>query len=113
MTFVSAVCFGLYCNHLVEIRDSNSFSGFPWKALPEGTVICDVGGGKGHVSMHIAKNYGQINVVLQDLPHVLVDARPFWDETAHDIVRHGRVKFIPLDFLKEDAAGECDVYYVR
>ena len=74
--------------------------------------MCDVGGGKGHVAMHIAKKYDQINVVLQDLPHVLEDARIFWDETAHDIIDNGRVKFIPLDFLEEDATVGCDIYYV-
>ncbi|EJD34093.1 S-adenosyl-L-methionine-dependent methyltransferase [Auricularia subglabra TFB-10046 SS5] len=49
--------------------------GFGWKDLPKGSVIVDVGGGTGHVSMLLAKTHPQLKLVVQD---------------RHQTIAHGR-----------------------
>ncbi|KAK7685214.1 hypothetical protein QCA50_011577 [Cerrena zonata] len=90
-------------------------NGFPWKDQPEGTIICDVGGGRGHVSMYIAKTFPQnrFSVVVQDLPPTIEQAKAFWNDTAPDLVKNRRVDFVSFDFLKDDAAPGCDIYYIK
>ena len=87
-------------------------SGFPWKSLPEGTTVCDVGGGIGHITLHFAKACPQIRVVLQDLPPTVEQARGFWKESAPEIVEQGRVTFADLDFINESPVPGQDIYYV-
>lgn len=41
--------------------------GYPWHELPEGTLVVDVGGGPGHVSMALARKYPQLSFEVQDL----------------------------------------------
>ena len=48
-----------------------SFIVYPWKSLPEGAIICDIGGGNGHVMLDLMKSFPQLRVVLQDLPPVI------------------------------------------
>ena len=90
----------------------NTTIGFPWKSLPEGTTVCDVGGGIGHITMHFAKACPQIRVVLQDLPPTVEQAKGFWKESAPEIVEQGRVSFVSMDFIKESPVPEQDIYYV-
>jgi len=47
------------------------FIGFPWKDLPEGSTIVDVGGGKGQVSKAIAEAVPHLKFVVQDRPEVI------------------------------------------
>lgn len=64
--------------------------------------------------MHIAKSFPQsrFSLVVQDLPLTIEHAKAYWDDNAPDLVNDGRVKFVPFDFLKEDAVPGCDIYYV-
>ncbi|CAL1708127.1 unnamed protein product [Somion occarium] len=87
--------------------------GFPWKDLPQGTAVCDVGGGIGHIAMHFAKACPQIRVILQDLPPTVEQAKQFWKDTATDIVDQGRVSFVPIDFIKQSPVPEQDIYYLK
>jgi ubiquinone/menaquinone biosynthesis C-methylase UbiE len=43
--------------------------------LPEATIICDVGGGSGHMTLHLIQNFPQLRVILQDRQHVLEDGK--------------------------------------
>lgn len=65
--------------------------------------------------MHIAQScpHNRSKVVVQDLPPTTDQAKAFWNDTAPDFVKEKRVEFIPFDFLKDDAAPGCDIYYVR
>ncbi|KAI0081995.1 S-adenosyl-L-methionine-dependent methyltransferase [Panus rudis PR-1116 ss-1] len=87
--------------------------GFPWSSLSEGTTVCDLGGGIGHVSMHIAKACPGLRIVLQDLPSTIEEAKQFWQESAPDLVQKGRVDFVPIDFLSQSPVRDCDVYFVK
>ncbi|KAI0081993.1 S-adenosyl-L-methionine-dependent methyltransferase [Panus rudis PR-1116 ss-1] len=86
---------------------------YPWKDLPEGTVLCDVGSGLGRMSMQVAKAHPHIRVVLQDVPAVLEQAKTTWEQEAPELVAQGRVEYIPLDFLNESPKAGCDVYYLK
>jgi O-methyltransferase domain len=50
-------------------------SDFPWRDLPSGTTICDIGGGIGTVSMPLAKAHPHLQLTLQDQSSVLDQAR--------------------------------------
>lgn len=86
--------------------------GFPFKDLPPGTTICDLGGGFGHVSMHIAKSCPQLRIVLQDQPGTIAAAKPYWEKGAPEVVHEGRVEFIEIDFIAEAPKQGCDYYFV-
>ena len=106
-----------YTVFLLEILDHvyftlSGFAGYRWEELPPGTKICDLGGGLGHVSMHIAQTYSHVHVVLQDLPNTIAEAKHVWTETAPAVVTEGRVEFVPINFLEEAPVADCDYYFV-
>lgn len=88
------------------------YVGFPWKDLAPKSTVCDLGSGLGHVSMHIAKACPQINIVLQDLPNTIEQAKLIWRERAPEIIDAGRVEFVPVNFLQQSPVTACDYYFV-
>lgn len=51
-------------------------TGFDWSALPLGSLVVDVGGGYGHVSLQIAKQHAEhLRYVVEDRPTVIDQAR--------------------------------------
>lgn len=44
---------------------------YDWENVPADTVICDVGGGNGHATLGLMKQFPKLKVVLQDLPAVI------------------------------------------
>lgn len=86
---------------------------FPWGSLPEGTTICDVGGGVGNISTQLANSYPALRLILQDLPHQLkIAEEEVWPEHAPKAIAENRIEFIPFDFLQEAPKLGCDIYYV-
>lgn len=49
--------------------------GFPWKDLPKGTTVCDVGGGVGAILLRLAKAYPHLRFTLHDAEPVLQHAQ--------------------------------------
>lgn len=49
-------------------------SGFDWNALPEGSVVVDVGGGIGSMTMALAQKYKHLKYVVEDRPAVVSEA---------------------------------------
>ncbi|KAG6856980.1 hypothetical protein H0H87_011369 [Tephrocybe sp. NHM501043] len=47
---------------------------YDWDRLPENSTVVDVGGGVGSESIILARNYPQIEIVIQDLAPVIEDA---------------------------------------
>ncbi|KAK7685852.1 hypothetical protein QCA50_011199 [Cerrena zonata] len=87
--------------------------GYPFKDLPTGTTICDLGGGFGHVSMHIAKACPQLRIILQDQPGTIAAAKSYWEKGAPEVVREGRVEFIAIDFITQVPKQGCDYYFIK
>ena len=47
---------------------------FDWGSLPAGSVVVDVGGGIGNVTMDLAVRHSHLRFVVQDLPAVISQA---------------------------------------
>lgn len=86
---------------------------FPWDKLPKGARLCDVGGGRGHVTLGILKKHSHLRAAVQDLPEVVKDAEQFWQTEMPGAIKNNQVDFAAIDFLKESPLKECDVYYMR
>lgn len=86
--------------------------GYPWHLLEqgEGTLVVDVGGGPGHVSMELAKKYSGLRFEVQDLPETVeVGARNCPEELK------SRIKFRAHDFFttqpEHNVSGNQGVAY--
>jgi len=86
---------------------------FPWKDMPFGTTVCDVGGGIGTVSMQLAKAHTNLKITLQDQPSVIEHARSVWDKECLQAVQEKRIDFVPFDFFKEPPVKGQKIYYLR
>ncbi|KAF7349748.1 hypothetical protein MSAN_01701700 [Mycena sanguinolenta] len=76
--------------------------GFNWSGLPTGSVLVDVGGGIGHVSLAIAqKNHG-LRVVVQDLEDTIKDSKMYWKENLPSHVESRMVDFQGILLVPED-----------
>lgn len=104
--------FGLSGFSTIENKFSAAL-GYPWDKVPPGTLVCDLGGGLGDMSMHIAKMNPNISVVVQDTEDTVNQAIGYWNGHAPELVEAKRVDFLPLDFLKDTPVKGCDYYYVR
>jgi ubiquinone/menaquinone biosynthesis C-methylase UbiE len=81
--------------------------------LPKGSVVCDVGGGVGNISVQLAKCYPALRLVLQDLPEQLKIAKQeIWPERCPEAIMERRIEFVPLDFFTELPKRGCDIYFV-
>ena len=51
---------------LAKPRRLTAEAGFEWAKLPENSLVVDVGGGVGNLTMALAKTYKHLRYVLQD-----------------------------------------------
>ncbi|KAF8580550.1 S-adenosyl-L-methionine-dependent methyltransferase [Ramaria rubella] len=86
---------------------------YPWGTLSENTVICDVGGGNGHVTLALARDFPHLKITVQDLPAVIEQSKEHWGKELPEAVQNQRVAFAPMDFFKEAPVPGCDFYYLR
>ncbi|KAH0578348.1 hypothetical protein H2248_003962 [Termitomyces sp. 'cryptogamus'] len=57
---------------------------YEWDHLPENSIIVDVGGGVGNESLQLARAFPALDIVIQDLPPVIADAKKLWkDENSN------------------------------
>ena len=52
-------------------RDGPLPQGFPWSTLPKGSVVCDVAGRTGNVSLEIAQSVSHLEFVVQDQESII------------------------------------------
>ena len=86
-------------SHMRGMHGSNSMHvvrGFDWAGLGEGVVV-DVGGGNGHVTIPVAREFPQLRFVVQDLAKNEGSANELIQAAGLD--RDDRVRFQPHDFL--------------
>lgn len=75
-----------------------------------GGTFVDVGGSHGFACVHLAKKYGNIKFVVQDLPSTIASVpRPVCADTK--IAK--RIDFQAHDFFKEQTVRGADVYFFR
>lgn len=88
-------------------------TGYPWKDLPNGSKVVDVGGGVGAVTMGLAKTHTHLHYILQDLPQTIKQAQTeIWPAQAPDALKAQIISFKELDFFKESPVPDGDIYYV-
>jgi len=107
--------FGIGMMALGSVSDAYAvIKEFPWNELGDGASVCDVGGGVGTMSLRLAKTYPTLQLKLQDLPHVILQAKnEVWPKEFPEAIKEGRIRFQPIDFLKESPIPGCDVYYLK
>ena len=76
--------------------------------------MCDVGGGIGNISLHLAKAYPNLRLILQDLPERIQQAKnEVWPKEYPEAISEHRITFEPIDFFAASPVPGCNVYYVR
>ncbi|KAJ7634560.1 S-adenosyl-L-methionine-dependent methyltransferase [Roridomyces roridus] len=86
---------------------------YPWAALPTDTIVCDVGGGYGHSTIDLLKDFPHLQIVVQDLSSVVEEGRQSLEDNRNlSVALKQRVKHIPLDSFKDSPVKHCDVYYL-
>jgi len=86
---------------------------YPWGTETPGTIVCDIGGGVGHVSMALIRAFPHIHVVLQDLGVVIDQARLAWEQKVPEVVESGGAKMVPMNFFEDSPLPNCDFYYMK
>jgi hypothetical protein len=106
---------------------------WPWRELPTGATVVDVGGGMGKSTcrseychaetdtmlsggfcIQLLSAYPHLQCVVQDRAEVVQQAREsFWPQTAPELVANGRVQFMEHDFFKPNPVRDADVYWFR
>ena len=81
---------------------------FDWASLPAGSTVVDIGGSRGHVSLHLAERFQQVKFVVQDLHEVVVGAEESLSEDVAD-----RLSFMGHDMFTEQPIRNAEVYLLR
>ena len=111
---ISASCYQWYVSisHLA-IFISVPSAEFPWKELGDNASVCDVGGGIGNITLQLAKAYPTLDLILQDQPECILQAKnEIWPKACPEAITEKRIQFKPIDFLSESPVQGCNVYYV-
>lgn len=96
---------------------------FPWSDLcttkDDSSLVVDVGGSKGHVSLHLARIYPDLKFIVQDLPEVIDGAADHLisliqdSQDSQDAAIKDRIEFAPHDMFEEQPVKNADVYLLR
>ncbi|KAJ6586721.1 O-methyltransferase [Mycena sp. CBHHK59/15] len=89
------------------------FEGFDWSALPNGSVLVDVGGGLGSTSMAIAKRNLGLRIVNQDLGPTIEQAKLYWKEQFPEHVEKQMVELQAHDFFQQQPVKNADIFMMR
>ncbi|ORY66774.1 O-methyltransferase [Leucosporidium creatinivorum] len=88
--------------------------GFDFADLKKDTLLVDVGGGAGAVSLKIAEAAPQIKIVLQDRPEVISgETKKTWEKENPSAIASGQVELVAHDFFTPQPIKEADVYLMR
>ncbi|KAF8468546.1 S-adenosyl-L-methionine-dependent methyltransferase [Gautieria morchelliformis] len=94
-------------------QDSVFTEAIDWKALSNNSVVVDVGGNLGTVTLTLAKTYPHLNYIVQDLPKVIPGAEGFWKAQYPAAIADGRVKLQGHDFFQPQPVKSAAVYFTR
>ncbi|KAF7349728.1 hypothetical protein MSAN_01699600 [Mycena sanguinolenta] len=87
--------------------------GFNWSGLPTGSVLVDVGGGNGHISLAIAQKNPGLRVVVQDMEDTVKDSKIYWKEKFLAHVENRMVNFQVHDFYTPQPVPNAAVFMLR
>lgn len=82
-----------------------------WKPPRDDILLCDIGGGLGHVLAHVLEHYPKMRGLVFDLPDTAKGANAYLKEKGLS----DRAEAIGGDFFADLPApfAECDVYHLR
>ncbi|KAJ7749594.1 O-methyltransferase [Mycena maculata] len=87
--------------------------GFKWASLPGNTLIVDVGGGIGSVSLEIARRNPCIRFIIQDKASVVREGQEHWEKTLPGAMESGKVSFQAHDFFMAQPVKNADIFVLR
>jgi hypothetical protein len=79
---------------------------YDWASLGQSQIV-DIGGAQGHVAIELAKRFGNLNILVQDMDRVVENAEVGVPEELK-----GRVHFMAHDFFAAQTI-QADVFYFR
>ncbi|KAJ9218320.1 hypothetical protein DTO166G4_186 [Paecilomyces variotii] len=86
--------------------------GYPWHQLGKDAVVVDMGGSTGHVAQLIAQAVPDIQVIVEDLPHVVTEAESARAMENQELRQHRPVLFKAHDFFTPQTVV-ADAYLLR
>ncbi|KAL8729320.1 MAG: hypothetical protein Q9166_004817 [cf. Caloplaca sp. 2 TL-2023] len=90
-----------------ELRD-----GYPWSRFGRGKIV-DVGGGSGHVSIYLAKQFPDLSFVVQDeSPDMIAQGQPLLAKTDDPSVRN-RVSYMRHNFFQPQPVHDASAFFIR
>lgn len=94
-----------------KINSSDAIlAGFKWDSLSPKSLVVDVGGGTGHISMKIAQKNKGLRFVVQDRPHVIEQAKSFWERNMPSALEDGTVTLQAHDFFTPQPQNDVAVF---
>lgn len=106
--------FGTSMRELNKIWPSELvLTGYDWAGLPEGSLVVDVGGGLGGVTMPLARNFPGLRYVIQDRPPVVADGEKFWKSEFSSALDSKLVQLQAHDFFEPQPVKDAAVYMLR
>ncbi|CAI7676500.1 unnamed protein product [Penicillium manginii] len=86
---------------------------YPWAQERVNALVVDVGGGAGGATLPFLRQYGHLNLQVQDLPETEKNFDAFLHADYSDIAESGRATFLAQDFFEPQATQGADVYFLR
>ena len=99
VTDLSGMRFAPHSLIFVRRLTRTSLSAFPWDTLSENSLVVDVGGGIGSVSVQLADKYPALRIVVQDREQTIAEAPKIWGDQHEHLFASGRVVFQSQDFF--------------
>jgi len=96
----------------LNVSPMNILDAFDWKSVTDGVVV-DVGGGIGSSSLLLAREYPNLNVVIQDIERVIKDGYAFWQREYPEPLADGRVTLQAHDFFGPQPVKNAAVFFLR
>ncbi|KAJ5153184.1 uncharacterized protein N7482_009662 [Penicillium canariense] len=90
-------------------------SGYDWAALPQDSVVVDVGGSTGHGSIAIAETFPDLRFIVQDLETNADAGRESLAKAENEAQKDlaDRITFQAHDFFQDQPIVGADVYLLR